>query len=273
MLIDAHNHLQDKLLQPHFSSIFDSLEALGYPRMVVNGTTLEDWKQVSQLAAAHPFVIPSYGLHPWYLDQRPSDWETALRECLESDPGACLGEVGVDRWMHEPDEAAQREVLTRHLELACEYRRPVTIHCLRAWGWLGEILKSASPPPDGFLVHAFGGSREVMEALAEQGAYFSFNPSFLHANRHKKREVFRHVPQERLLVETDAPSMPPPPGMVRAHLPETSDGTQLSHPANLTLAYDGLAELREWSRDVLEKIVTENFDRFTRSLAKPEAAQ
>lgn len=268
MLIDAHNHLQDDLLQPHLDGIFDSLQKLDLSGMIVNGTTTEDWSRVAQLAAKHRSVIASYGLHPWYLDQRPRDWEATLREYLEADPSACLGETGVDRWMRDPDEPAQREVVTRHLELACEYRRPVTLHCLRAWGWLGEILRETDVPPDGFLVHAFGGSQEVMEALAEQGAYFSFNPSFLQENRHKKRAVFQQIPADRLLVETDAPSMPPPPELAREHLPPAPNGAVLSHPANIALAYDGLAELRDCSREELEPLVASNFERFTRALPR-----
>jgi len=268
-MIDAHNHLQDRLLAPHLPGILEVLADLGFPQMIVNGTTIDDWGAVHRLAQQHRFVIPSYGLHPWYLDQRPADWEQSLRDHLENDPRACIGEVGVDHWMRDPDEEVQQTVLQRHLALAREYERPITIHCLHAWQPLTQALRESPPPSCGFLLHAFGGSHELMKQLTDLGAYFSFNPSFLHPNRTKKRAVYAEVPVDRLLVETDAPAMPPPTDLTRYPLPHEPDQPPLSHPGNLALAYEGLAEIRQIDPLHLEHIVQENFLRFTRPLAAP----
>jgi TatD DNase family protein len=64
---DAHNHLQHLALQPHLERILAAVRALSVNWMVVNGTAESDWGTVAQLAASLSFVIPSFGLHPWYL--------------------------------------------------------------------------------------------------------------------------------------------------------------------------------------------------------------
>ncbi len=271
MLIDAHNHLQDRRLAPRLGKIAQSLAPLGPPQMMVNGMTVEDWDAVERLAARYPWVIPNYGLHPWFLAWRPTDWESQLRARLEADPRAGIGETGVDRWMAEPDVDAQQEVLRGHLALAREFDRPMTIHCLRAWEPLLEALRASPPPGRGFLMHAFGGSREIMERLVGWGAFFSFNPSFLAEGREKKRAVYREIPSVRLLVETDAPAMPPPVAWRQVELPPAPDGTTLSHPANLLSAYEGLAQIRGLSREALERQIEENFVRFTQARAPSDA--
>ena len=97
--------------------------------------------------------------------------------------------------------------------------------------------------------------------FAARGAYFSFSGSFIAEQKHKKRVAFREVPADRLLVETDAPAMPLPDGMIRYPLPPAPGGEPVNHPANLGVAYEGLAELRGLALEELARIVEANFHR------------
>jgi TatD DNase family protein len=258
-LYDAHNHLQDDWLAPHLPGILETLEGIGIGGAVVNGTLEGDWEAVSRLGRERAWVIPSYGLHPWYIKDRTQDWEAKLRARL--DEGGAVGEIGLDRWMDGYDFEDQQRVFRAQLRLAAERNVPATIHCLRAWGALWDIVREEAVPGCGFLLHAYGGPVEMIGPFVERGAYFSFNGYFLDETRHRKREAFREMPLERTLVETDAPAMPLPAERVRYPLPDTTDGKKVNHPGNLAVAYEGLAELRGIGVAELATQVEKNFRR------------
>lgn len=275
-LYDAHNHLQDDWFAPHWDSLDHDLRDAGLKRAVVNGTCEADWPTVARLAARFPWVLPSYGLHPWDTGNRSPNWLDRLRAQLAADPRAAIGEIGLDRWILDsakPDDPRltdlrrapleeQGEVFLKQLALASTENRPVSIHCLQAFGALEGILRHVNTPTRGFLLHAYGGPVEMVTMFAERGAYFSFNGSFLESRHGAKREAFQRVPTDRLLVETDAPAMSLPPGRVRSSLPPAPDGSPVNHPANLSAAYAGLAELRGVDVETLAAQVEENFVRF-----------
>jgi TatD DNase family protein len=254
---DAHNHLQDPWLSPNLPLVLPALERIGIAGAVVNGTAEADWEAVAQLAREHPWVIPSYGLHPWHIAGRTANWEQLLRAKL--DEGGVIGEIGLDRWKEGGDFADQELVFRAQLQIAAERNLPVTIHCLRAWGALWDIIRAGPVPARGFLLHAYGGPVEMIEAFAARGAYFSFNGYFLAGQRHKKRDTFREVPLDRLLVETDAPAMPLPPELTRYPLPDTAEGDPVNHPANIEVAYEGLAKFLGMDIEELARVAEANF--------------
>lgn len=275
MFYDAHNHLQDAWLRPHRAHIWADLARIPLAAAVVNGTSQEDWEEVSALARAHSFILPSYGLHPWNVGNATPSWRDAFRRALDSDPRAAVGEIGLDRWILEgarPDDPRlaglrrasleeQLEAFTWQLTLAAERNLPVTIHCLDAWGALAAALRSSPRPDRGFLLHAYGGSAEMAREFADLGSYFSFNGYFLGERQAAKRAVFKTLPVDRLLVETDAPAMPLPESRRAYSLPGLADGNSLNHPANICAVYSGLAEVRGVETQELTRQVGENFRR------------
>jgi TatD DNase family protein len=262
MLHDAHNHLQDDWLRPHWDRIAADREAAEIGAMVVNGTCEADWPVVAELARRFPWVRPSYGLHPWDVGNASPGWRDALRRQLDADPRAAVGEIGLDRWILErarPDDprlaglrraslAEQDEAFRWQLALAAERGRPASVHCLEAWGALSAALQETRRPA-GFLLHAYGGPVELIGPYAKLGAYFSFNGHRLgapagSARAERCRALGTALPEERLLVETDAPAMPLPRERRRFALPARADGTEVAHPADLGATQAGLAELR-----------------------------
>ena len=144
---------------------------------------------------------------------------------------------------------------------------PVSIHCLQAWGRLLEVLRDGPRPRCGFLLHSYGGPREMIAPLAALGAYFSFPGYFAHDRKARQREAFKHVPPDRLLIETDAPDQPLPDERVRYPLSEAGSGKALNHPANLGAVYDVVAELLDEPPESLARRVEENFARLFGGLA------
>ena len=257
-LYDAHNHLQDDRLAPHLAEMMAAAAREGVARMVVNGSCEEDWPQVLALAQRYQQVIPSFGYHPWYVKERTQDWKTTLERCLNEVPSA-IGEIGLDRWIKDYDLPQQEEVFIWQLGLAAERGLPASIHCLQAWGRLLELLQTGPRPRRGFLLHSYGGPQEMVAPLAKLGAYFSIPGYFAHERKARQRETFRHVPPDRLLIETDAPDQLLPVERNRHPLTNASSGKAINHPANLGAVYEFVAELMGEPVGTLADLVEENF--------------
>lgn len=278
-LYDAHNHLQDDRFGRGQAELVEVCRQIGVARMVVNGSSETDWPQVLELAHRFPIVLPSFGYHPWHLQARTPDWRRVLVGYLDRVPSA-IGEVGLDRWKPGLEYAGQEEVFLAQLELAAERDLPVSIHCLQAWGRLHRLLQDHPRPRRGFLLHSYGGPREMVEPLARLGAYFGFPGYFLRERKARQRAVFLRVPPERFLVETDAPDQPLPDAWNRYPLPlataqESPEGEarpdlvaaqsaragSLNHPANLGAVYEFAAAMLGESLDGFAARVEENFHR------------
>ncbi len=234
-----------------------AVRAESIARMVVNGSCEADWPAVLELARRYREVLPSFGYHPWYIRQRGPEWQAKLIECLDLVPSA-IGEIGLDRWIKDHDIAQQEEVFTWQLRLAAEREVAVSIHCLQAWGALLSILQREPRPRRGFLLHSYGGSPEMVPGFVKLGAYFSLPGYFAHERKVRQRETFRHVPLDRLLIETDAPDQPLPDERNRFPLLD-SDGKPVNHPANLPAVYEFASELLGLPPDDLAAQVEANF--------------
>lgn len=275
---DAHVHLQDPSLAPHGPAVCEQLSRIGVAEAVCNGTSPTDWDAVTALARQHPWIRPAYGLHPWQVGNAANGWLDQLSALLQAIPSATIGEIGLDRWILDsarPDDPrltglarapleTQEAALVAQLELAARFDRVPTLHCLQAWDRLETLLtRQTSLPPAGFLLHAFAGPQEKVAAFLDLGAYFSFNGNFLASKQTRVRDIFaRQLPLDRILAETDAPSMSLPESHRKYFLPAPpSGGPTPNHPANLEVTYAALAELRGLSVQALAGAVEENFHR------------
>lgn len=256
---DAHCHLQDDRLSPYRDDILGLYEGLGVDEVVVNGTSPADWKRVANLAQESERVRPSFGLHPWKVDEVDAHWRLELLELLSLFPNAGLGEIGLDRWIEDFDLSVQEPAFLWQLEQAVERDLPVSVHCLKAWGRLYELLRSVPLPSRGFLLHSYSGPAEMVEPMARLGAYFSVSGYFANKRKVKQQEAFRAVPLDRLLIETDAPDMRGPSSLVAYSF----DGdVALNHPANIVGVYRFVAEMLGVPLEELKEQVSANYKRF-----------
>lgn len=238
---DAHNHLHFPPFAADLPAVVAAMRAAGILRCVVNGTSEADWPAVANLARSFPdFILPAFGLHPWMLADRSPRWLQVLTSYLTDFPNASIGECGLDRAMHDPDPTAQQEVFLAQLELARTRGVPLSVHCVKAWGPLLEILRRSELPARGLLIHDFAGTPELVTELLPFPVAFSFSATALVPARAKVRAAFARVPPTRLLLETDAPN----------------------HPANLPAVAARLAPLRNLQTEQLAALTAANFQQW-----------
>jgi TatD DNase family protein len=250
-LFDAHNHIQDERLFPDLGKVMDRARTAGVEKMGVKGCCEGDWLKVIQIHETYEGIYPSFGLHPWFIADRSPSWFQTLEDLLIQFPNAAVGEIGIDHALEERDDADQEKVFFQQLELARKLERPVSIHCRRAWGRLIELLDQFGEFPRGMLIHCFGGSAEVATELVKRGGYISFSGSITRPNARKAGPAIRAVPDDRILIETDAPDI----------LPTTATGP-LNEPANVKLVLEKAAEFRGVSEEDLAELTFRNAEQF-----------
>ncbi len=252
-LMDAHVHLQDRLFADDLPEVLLRAKNLGINRFICNGTGPEDWSIVQTLAETYLEIIPCFGLHPWYVDQICADWEEKLISFLDRPtkagtyrPG--VGEIGLDHAVAEKNHSLQEGVFCRQLTLAKKRGLPIMLHSVRAVERIRRFLKTRTGIPT-VLLHSFSGPFDQIGPLLEHNCYFSFSPNLLNENNRRVREAAIAVPQERILLESDAPALSPRRG-------------KRNEPAVLPEILKTLADLRGIPSKHFAEILFENTERF-----------
>lgn len=273
-LFDAHNHIQDERLFPDLGKVMERAVAAGVVKMGVKGCCEGDWLRVIQIMETYAGIVPSFGLHPWFIKDRSVDWLQTLEQLLREYPQAAVGEIGIDHAIEERNDADQENVFFQQLELARKLERPVSIHCRRAWGRLIELLDQFGELPKGMLIHCFGGSAEIATELVKRGGYISFSGSITRPNARKAGPAIRSVPDDRILIETDAPDILPhnvdeasclvitQKDLLAEQTRQDASSTILNEPANVRLVLEKAAEFRGVSEKALAELTFKNAERF-----------
>jgi TatD DNase family protein len=205
--LDSHLHLQAQSLVLTMDSILERGEVAGVARMFCNATREEDWQGVINLAgmgkeAGRLAIVPFLGIHPWFVEGAKAGWEERLLARLQGVP-AGIGEIGLDKSCRA-DFDRQRQVFVAQLQIASALKRPVAIHCVKAWGPLLEILEQFAQEKQlpAIMIHAYGGSTETLQRLIRLGCFISFSCRLI-ADR-KRHPAFLATPLTHLLLETDS---------------------------------------------------------------------
>jgi TatD DNase family protein len=259
-LYDAHNHFQDEKFAGILSHLEREISASRVSGVVINGTRRSDWTAVLAIAQRNPWAIASVGYHPWYLDELPQNWREQFEEFVTLNRVA-IGEIGIDGWKPGLDRNLQREVCAFQLSVAQRNNLPVSIHGLKAWSELLDILKGIGELPAGFLLHSYSGDRSYLKPFIERGAYFSCSGAFLEPKRAKTFDLYKEIPIDRLMIESDAPDQLPPEAMDTWGLTQSDSKARLTHPLSVELTYRALAIARGVELSDFEVRIEGNFKR------------
>ena len=223
-MIDTHCHLTFPDFAGKVPEALAEAAAAGVSGCITISTTTRDCLEALTLATTHARVWCTSGIHPLHAHEGPHEWGN-LRVVAGHERCAAWGELGLDNHYAEPARAVQHEVLAAQLAFieACKkgeawegtkgtaIDKPIVIHCRKAFDDLIPILKRTSLDPARFVFHCFTGGVEDMKKVLDFGACVSFTGVATYRNAPEVREAARLVPADRIMVETDAPFLPPEP--------------------------------------------------------------
>jgi len=211
-LIDTHTHLDFEMFDDDRAQVIARARNAGVERIVVLGVHAANWQRVWQLACDEPSVHAALGLHPVFLEQHQDAHVQQLRDWLErlrGEPKLCaVGEIGLDYYIDNPDIERQQRLLEAQLALAADFSLPVLLHVRRAHAPMIATLKRYKLERSG-VIHAFSGSWEEAREYLRLGFRLGLGGAGTWPQAQRMHRVLRQLPLEAIVLETDAPDIPP----------------------------------------------------------------
>ena len=251
MFIDSHCHINFPEFSERLPALFSKMAENQVSHALCVSVELDKFPEIRAMAEAHPQVYASVGVHPDYEDTVEPTVDQ-LVELSQHPKVIAIGETGLDYYRLKGDLEWQRERFRVHIRASRASKKPLIIHTRAASEDTLRILQEekGSVHAGGVagVMHCFTESLTVAEAAMEMGFYISFSGIVTFKNAKDLQEVARHVPLERMLIETDAPYLAPVP--MRG---KTNEPGFVKHVAEY------LADLKGVSIDELARITSTNF--------------
>jgi TatD DNase family protein len=252
-LADSHCHLDDEQFNDDREAAIDRALEAGVTQMVAIGTGEgpPDLEAAVRLADRHAIIFATVGIHPQYAAQTTAADLNRLPDLLKHPKAVAVGEIGLDYHWQPVARDQQHAIFIEQMAIAREARKPIVIHTRDAWEDTFELLeKHWAPAGLPCILHCFTGTPEQARRALAFDCYLSFSGVVTYPKAVDVHESAKIVPQNRILVETDAPYLPPVPYRGKRN-----------EPAFVTYTARRVAELRGEDFDAFAAASASNLQR------------
>jgi len=250
-LFDSHCHLDDRCYDNDREAVVDRARQSGVAGLMIVGITVDSSEKAVAIAEKTPGAWASVGIHPHDARHCSDEALQALQQIARGNPRVkAWGETGLDfNRMHSP-RADQEKWFSRQLAAAAELDLPLIFHERDSEGRFLEILRQDLGAPQQGVVHCFSGNREELRVYLDLGLYIGLTGVLTVKQRGAAlRELAAYIPEDRILIETDAPYLTPAPE--RNHY-------KRNEPALVAAVFRKLVEVRQQAPDILAARLWEN---------------
>lgn len=245
-LFDTHCHLDIERYFPDCDEALERSRVAGVSDFVLAGVTREAWPRILELSRRYHGVHAAPGLHPMYLHRHgPGDLDE-LAVLATGESLVAIGEVGLDYYMEDVDRNEQQKLFEMQIDIASRASLPLLLHARKAHDQVLATLRRKKFQHGG-IIHAFNGSYQQATHFIKLGFMIGICGTITYERSTKIRSVASMLPIESLVLETDAPDIPP-----AAHWRESN------HPEYLPEVLDSLTEIRSESRSQIAMQTTRN---------------
>ena len=253
-IFDSHCHLDDAKFEENYKEIVNRANQNDVSFITTIGINKETSEKAIRIAIENNNIYATIGLYPEYCNEDEVDLSFIenLIEQYGKEKIVAIGEIGLDYHREETNKENQIKHFIKQIELANKYDLPIAIHNRNADMDVLSVIKNHKINR-GFLMHCFSSSLEVAKEVIKLGGYISFSGTVTFKNAKNLVEVAKFVPEDRILVETDAPYLSPEPLRGR-----------INEPANVKYTAQKIADIREMSLEKFAEITTNNAKRFYR---------
>ncbi|PTW48351.1 TatD family hydrolase [Rhodovulum kholense] len=225
-ITDSHCHLDFPDFANELDQVLARAEAAGVTRMVTICTRLRQEPQVREIAETHAPVFYAAGTHPMSAAEEPMATVDELLALAKHPKFVGIGETGLDYHYTADSADVQQDSLRIHIAAARETGLPLIIHSRAADDDMARILaEEYRNGAYGCIMHCFSSSPELARAALDLGFYLSMSGIATFPKSKEIREIFAAAPLDRVLVETDAPYLAPPPHRGKRNEPAYSAHT------------------------------------------------
>jgi TatD DNase family protein len=258
-LVDSHCHLDHEQFADGLDGVLARAAEAGVARMLAIGTGdgPPELDRAVALAARYPQVFATVGVHPHDASKATAKTFDDLRALMQEAKVVALGEIGLDFHYNFSTPEVQREVFLEQLRIAREAGKPIVIHTREAWDETMAVLGEHWSGRAG-IVHCFTGTPEQARQALDLGFHLAFGGVMTFPKAESVREAARMTPEDRLLLETDAPYLAPVP-----HRGKRNEPAYTAHTARK------LAEVRGVPVEQIARATTANFERLCLHALKP----
>ena len=251
MLVDSHCHLDFPDFSAELDAVVSRARAAGIGRLVTISTLVGKFPMLRAIAERFDEVYCSVGTHPHHAAKEPNVTADDLIAAAKHAKVVAIGEAGLDYHYDNSPRDAQEKGFRTHIQAARETGLPLVIHAREADDDIARILEEESKRGDfPFVLHCFTGGDELARRGVALGGYVSFSGILTFKNGESLRKIAAALPEDRILVETDAPFLAPNPYRGKRN-----------EPAYVAETARVLAETRGVSFDAIAKITSANFFR------------
>ena len=213
MFVDTHTHLyDDRLTEPKQDEMIRRAFEAGVNQLYMPNCDQHTIPGMMRIAEAFPDqCLPMMGLHPTYVKD---DFESELaivRQWLDKQAFAAIGEIGLDYYWDKTHVAQQKTAFERQIDWALEFRRPIVIHSRDSTADCIEIVRSKQNGDLRGVFHCFGGTKEEAEQIIDLGFLLGIGGVITYKSNKALQEIVQQVPLESMVLETDAPYLSPVP--------------------------------------------------------------
>ena len=245
MLIDTHCHLDFPDFGPDREEVIKRAKQEGIGCIINIGSSLGGSQAGINLAAQYNIVYASIGIHPHRADAFNSKIQEELMKLARKDKVVAIGEIGLDYYKNYSKTENQKSLFISLIKLAKDLNLPLVIHNRQAQTDTLKILKEAMPVKA--VVHCFSGDEQFLKECLELGFFISYTCNITYKKAQRLRDLVRITPLDKLLLETDAPFLPP----------EGFRGKR-NEPLYVKYLAQEIAMIKEIPQEEVAKITTEN---------------
>jgi len=206
-LFDTHCHIDVADFDADREEVLARCQGLGVRHIAVPGYIASAWPKLLELCRTHPGLLPAPGLHPMYTAEHSPRQLRELERLVAEGAVAAIGEIGLDYYIEDPDIEAQQYYLEAQVVIAKAAGLPLLLHIRKAHDPLTATLRRLRFPHGG-IAHAFNGSLQQAQRLIEIGFKLGGCATVTNPGATRIRALFRELPLDSLVLETDAPDIP-----------------------------------------------------------------
>ena len=207
MLVDTHCHLDAAEFDGDRAAVAAAAMQAGVGLIVVPAVERANFGAVASVCREHEGCRAAYGIHPMYVGRAREEDLDALRETVLREHPLAVGEIGLDHFVEARDETQQEFYFSEQLRIARDNSLPVLLHVRRAIDLVLKALRLCRVP--GGVAHAFNGSRQQADEFIKLGFKLGFGGAMTFPRASRIRELAATLPLDAIVLETDAPDIPP----------------------------------------------------------------